>query len=147
MSVCQLSAISSSFPDYVTRIPEEGNLADSSKKYEWKKSLSRKSPIAREARFATIPHRARSCRGQICNAICARVYVNHTPRHATRSGAERSECVPGSTKGARQYSFKTESSERESRGDAREGRRRRAKASPRASNSGRPCCRLPTAFL
>lgn len=71
-----------------------------------------------EARRDDSSLRARSSRGQICNAICARVYVNH----ATPRGVERSECVPGSTKGARQYSFKTESSESASRETGRAGR-------------------------
>lgn len=66
----------------------------------------------------------------------------HVRAHAIRS----SECVSASTKGARQYSFKTESSERVARRGAREGQRGKQKQ-VRASNSGRPCCRLPTAFL
>lgn len=82
---------------------------------------------------------ARSSFGQICNAICARACVH---AHAIRS----SECVSASTKRARQYSFKTESSERVARRGAREGQRSKQKQ-VRASNSGRPCCRLPTAFL
>lgn len=82
---------------------------------------------------------ARSSSGQICNAICARACIH---AYAIRN----SECVSASTKGARQYSFKTESSERVARRGAREGQRGKQKQ-VRASNSGRPCCRLPTAFL
>jgi len=109
-------------------------------KYTRKRHL-RKS--LRRVRGASRPMRrflfARSSSGQICNAICARACIH---AHAIRSN----ECVSASTKGARQYSFKTESSERVARRGAREGQRGKQKQ-VRASNSGRPCCRLPTAFL
>lgn len=117
-------------------------------KYKRKKLFEKVS--LRRVRGASRPMRrflfARSSSGQICNAICARACTRTRHSEQRVCMCARARVCAASTKGARQYSFKTESSERVARRGAREGQRGKQKQ-VRASNSGRPCCRLPTAFL